>query len=180
MTLTKITEKFGNREGRKISRMAIYRHSKHALAQVNGHRPLTTPVRSDAGESLLQRVETLINESRYIAEQAKTERQWLAATASLREIRSCIELLGKLSGELSSQNINFFAIDLTEDRIREFLDAAKLRGPQVGDFVREQVTKRFGNPTPNLTINFVKPPAREGAPSPTAAVVTGPSLPAER
>lgn len=72
-------------------------------------------------------------------------------------MRSCVELLGKLSGELSSQNINFFNIDLTENRIEEFLDAAKLRGPQVGDFVREQVVKRFGNPVPNLTVQFVKP-----------------------
>jgi hypothetical protein len=82
-------------------------------------------------------VEGLIAESKAIAEKAKSGQQWIAAVSALREVRSCIELMAKLSGELSSANINFFAIDLTESRIQEFLDAAALRGPQVGQFVRD-------------------------------------------
>jgi hypothetical protein len=40
--------------------------------------------------------------TRYAA--AKLERNWPAATSSLREARSCLELLGKLRGEIQQLN----------------------------------------------------------------------------
>lgn len=51
-------------------------------------------------------------------------------------------------------------MELNESRIQEFLDAAALRGPQVGEFVRDQALKRFGHSTPGIAINFVRTPKR--------------------
>ncbi len=50
--------------------------------------------------SLLARVESLMQESEKIAAAAKREKNWAAATSALREARGCLELLGKLRGEL--------------------------------------------------------------------------------
>jgi len=41
-----------------------------------------------------------MQESQKIAAAAKLEKNWPAATSALREARSCLELLGKLRGEL--------------------------------------------------------------------------------
>jgi hypothetical protein len=69
-------------------------------------------------------------------------------------------LMAKLSGELSSANVNFFAMELTEDRIADFIEAAARRGPQVGEFVRDQALKRFGGRPPDIHVHFVDPPKR--------------------
>jgi len=50
--------------------------------------------------SLLDRVESLMQESEKIAAAAKQEKNWPAATSALREARGCLELLAKLRGEL--------------------------------------------------------------------------------
>jgi hypothetical protein len=50
--------------------------------------------------SLLNRVEHLMQESERIAAAAQLEKDWPAATGALREARNCLELLGKLRGEL--------------------------------------------------------------------------------
>jgi hypothetical protein len=86
----------------------------------------------------------LISESRAIVEQAKDGGQLIAAVSALLEVRSCIELLGSLSGEVSSANVNFFAMELTKERIADFIEAAALRPPDVGQFVRDQAMKRLG------------------------------------
>jgi hypothetical protein len=52
--------------------------------------------------NLLSRVETLLRESEAIAKSAKRAKEWPAATAALREARSCLELLGRLRGELQN------------------------------------------------------------------------------
>ena len=155
-TYTKVAEKF-NRPNRPISRSAIVRHSKHVLTpSPEGYRPRGgAPGPEMSGKSLLGRVEALIREHQGLVETAKESGQIIAAVAALREIRANLELQGKLSGEISSQNINFFNIDLTENRIQEFLDAAALRGPQVGQFVRDQAMKRFGTTLPSIAVHFV-------------------------
>jgi hypothetical protein len=93
-------------------------------------------------------------------EQAKDGGQLIAAASAPREVRSCIELLGKLSGELSLANVNFFAMELTKERIADFIEAAALRPPDVGQFVRGQAMKWFGAAAPAISINFVSPPKR--------------------
>jgi hypothetical protein len=51
---------------------------------------------------LLSRVEKIMSRCEIIAEAATRERDWLPAIAASRELRSCLELLGKLSGEIQS------------------------------------------------------------------------------
>jgi hypothetical protein len=79
--------------------------SRPALDRHKGHLPGTI-VKAQQAEvvceatSLLTRVESLMQESQTIAAAAKLERNWPAATSALREARGCLELLGKLRGEL--------------------------------------------------------------------------------
>ena len=76
-----------------------------ALDRHKGHLPgtiinaLQAEVVSEA-TSLLARVENLMHECEKIAAAAKLEKNWSAATSALREARGCLELLGKLRGEL--------------------------------------------------------------------------------
>lgn len=76
-----------------------------ALDRHKGHLPgtiinaLQAEVVSEA-TSLLARVENLMHECEKIAAAAKLEKNWAAATSALREARGCLELLGKLRGEL--------------------------------------------------------------------------------
>jgi hypothetical protein len=83
---------------------------------------------------------------------------FVSAIAALREIRANLELLGKLSGELANQNINFYALDITQERIKEFFAAAKLRSPQLGDYVQRQAREQFGYTPPAVQINFADRP----------------------
>src|ERR1700730_9087665 len=76
-----------------------------ALDRHKGHLPGTI-IKAQQAEvvcestSLLARVESLMQESEKIAAAAKLEKNWPAATSALREARGCLELLGKLRGEL--------------------------------------------------------------------------------
>jgi hypothetical protein len=161
MSYTAVAKKF-NRANRPISRSAITRHSKHVLTpSPQGHRPRGgAPGPAMPGESLVDRVEGLIAEHLAIVETAKASGQLIAAIAALREIRANFELQGKLSGEISSQNINFYMMDITESRIEEFVDAVAKRGPQVGQLLRDRALKTFGHAAPNIQINFVPRPKR--------------------
>ena len=76
-----------------------------ALDRHKGHLPNTIAKALQAevvceATSLLARVESLMQESEKIAAAAKLEKNWPAATSALREARGCLELLGKLRGEL--------------------------------------------------------------------------------
>lgn len=66
----------------------IEKTSAHELAQ---HR---------ASGKLPARVEELITHARNILVAATAKKSWLAAVAALREYRHCLELIGRLSGEL--------------------------------------------------------------------------------
>jgi hypothetical protein len=66
-TYTKVAEKF-NRPNRPITRSAITRHSKHVLTpSPEGHRPRGgAPGPAIQGQSLLERVEWLVEECRAV------------------------------------------------------------------------------------------------------------------
>jgi hypothetical protein len=160
MTATDVARKY-SRPNRPITRQAVARHSRHVLSPAV--RPRTSaPGPAIQGQSLVDRVEGLIAEHLAIVETAKSSGQLIAAIAALREIRANFELQGKLSGEISSQNINFYMMDITESRIEEFVDAVAKRGPQVGQLLRDRALKTFGHAAPNIQINFVPAPKRDG------------------
>jgi len=76
---------------------ALHRHKKHLPAQLVQAQQAEIVTEAT---SLLDRVESLMQESEKIAAAAKQEKNWPAATSALREARGCLELLAKLRGEL--------------------------------------------------------------------------------
>jgi hypothetical protein len=154
ITYTRIAARFSSAD-RPINKVNLCRHRKHLLPKELIRRaPAPKP---EVALTLLDRVENLVSESRTIAEAAKTGQQWIAATSALREVRCCVELLGKLSGELSS-GINFNSFNfanVTEEQITAFLDAVAKRG---GARLRELVMERLGQTAPIFAVNFVAPP----------------------
>ena len=81
----------------QVSRPALDRHKAHLPGTIV--KAQQAEVACEA-TSLLTRVESLMQESEKIAAAAKLEKNWPAATSALREARGCLELLGKLRGEL--------------------------------------------------------------------------------
>jgi hypothetical protein len=81
---------------------SIRRHAQHMAASVVLRAPHEVGQTVQA-VSLLDRVQGLMLEIRQIAEQAKKNKNWTSALGAMRELRGCLELLGKLSGELTAQ-----------------------------------------------------------------------------
>lgn len=81
----------------------LHRHRQHLP-----ERMLQAKQAEEVAEAstLLQRVESLIGDCKGIADRAKKDKNWQAATAALREIRSNLELLGRLSGELQAASMS--------------------------------------------------------------------------
>jgi hypothetical protein len=135
-----ITQKFGHG---KFSYGSVGRHRRHLLPEdVIRKAPPPPP---ETGRSLLDRVETLVTESRTIANAAKTQQQWVAATSALREVRCCLELLGKLTGEISSINFNTFNfanIVLNEEQLCAILENVKSR-PQIRGVFTRLLSEKF-------------------------------------
>jgi hypothetical protein len=93
-------------QGGTISLPALHRHSRAHVAE-------SLVKARDAGElaqadSLLARVEKLMNRSERIARAAEKARQWSPAVSALREVRCCLELLAELQGELQRTQNNVF------------------------------------------------------------------------
>jgi len=85
----------------KTGLWSINRHKKHMAAGVVRAAPYEVSQTLSA-VSLLNRVESLLAECRGIADAAKRNKSWAAAVSALREVRGCIELLGKLDGQLKA------------------------------------------------------------------------------
>jgi hypothetical protein len=84
----------------KLSIDALQRHKSHMGKSI----VRTVPYEAEQALSsvtLLSRVQSLIVEVREIANCAKKNKSWASAISALRELRSCLELLGRMSGELS-------------------------------------------------------------------------------
>jgi len=81
----------------QVSLAALDRHKGHLPGTIVRAQQVAVVCEAT---SLLARVESLMQESEKIATAAKLEKNWPAATSALREARGCLELLGKLRGEL--------------------------------------------------------------------------------
>lgn len=106
-------------------RSALDRHRKHipaALVQAKQAAEV-----ADA-TTLLSRVERLTSRCEALFENAEGRGKWIAAATAAREVRGCLELLGKLSGELQTGGTRV-AINLTQI---ESLNIAALAPEQVG------------------------------------------------
>jgi hypothetical protein len=84
----------------KLSVDALQRHKGHMGKNIARTVPYDAE-QALSSVTLLSRVQSLIVEVREIANCAKKNKSWASAISALRELRSCLELLGRMSGELS-------------------------------------------------------------------------------
>jgi hypothetical protein len=113
-------------------------------------------VKPEIATSLLERIERLIIETRTIAAAAKKERQWISAVAALKEVRACLELLGKLTGEISSSSAtNFNFLNLSEANVTAMLDAVAAKGDLAMAGLRALVHQKLGNAPPVFSVQFM-------------------------
>ncbi len=83
-----------------LSPAAVHRHRTN-------HLPKILTKAKQAGEilestSLMGRIERIMTRCEMIAETATKGKDWMPAIAASRELRGCLELLGKISGEIQS------------------------------------------------------------------------------
>lgn len=154
VTYKRIAAKFSTKM-QPINSVNLCNHRKHLLPKdLVRKAPAPSP---EVSATLLDRIEGLILQSRSIAHAAERSQQWVSATSALREVRCCIELLGKLTGELSSTtNVNFLLGSVTVERVAAFLDSIpKLGGTVLEEKVRAMVVQRFGIMPPHINVEFM-------------------------
>ena len=88
---------------RDISRR--FRMSAAAVARHVAHIPKALAKAKDAAEiadagTLLGRIERLIRRCESISDKAQRAKQWAPAVSALGQLRGCLELLAKISGEI--------------------------------------------------------------------------------
>ena len=81
-----IAERFG------VGSHAVWRHSKHLARSVVCTGP--TP--------LVERVELLMTRLQEICSKAEKRREWRNAVAALKEVRECLELFARVTGQMPS------------------------------------------------------------------------------
>ncbi len=96
--LRKIAERFS------LSTTAVHRHKKHLNGTLIKAREVMKITHAD---SLLEQVKYLQEKSLHILSKAEEIGDYRACTSAINEARKCLELLGKLAGELQEgQTIN--------------------------------------------------------------------------
>ncbi len=98
-----VASRYVTERGRPISHMAVYRHKDECL-------PATLVKAQEAAEvanadTLLAQVRTLQARALGILDTAEGTGQLMAALGAIREARGCLELLGKLMGELDERPV---------------------------------------------------------------------------
>ncbi len=92
----------------QISRSALDRHKKHIPKALTKAKQAETVAETT---TLLSRVEKLAGRCETMVAKAEDAGDWRGAAGAARELRGCLELLGKLNGELQANGarvaINF-------------------------------------------------------------------------
>ena len=87
-----------------LSDSAVYRHKSHLTGTLIKAHEAKEIMHAD---NLLMQVKDLQLKALNILSKAEEAEDWRAATGAIREARGCLELLGKLAGELQEgQQIN--------------------------------------------------------------------------
>jgi hypothetical protein len=82
-----------------VSSFALQRHLQHVAAVV-AKRAQSEEIQTEAAGSLRGRIEQIIVDSRRIMKAAEKKNQFSAALQGVRTQLSCLEVIGKLTGEL--------------------------------------------------------------------------------
>ncbi len=88
------------------SASAVYRHSEHLPRNLVQAREAAEATRAD---DLLGQVRDLQRRTLGVLTQAESTGDLRAATGAIREARGCLELLGKLAGQLAEQHLHTHA-----------------------------------------------------------------------
>jgi hypothetical protein len=84
--------------------MALFRHKSHLNGTLLKSKEAEEIAHAD---NLLNQVRDLQSRALNILSKAEKTKDWRAATSAIREARGCLELLGKLAGELNEvQTVN--------------------------------------------------------------------------
>jgi hypothetical protein len=76
-----------------VSGWSVGRHAQHMHRDINIQS-------ANAGKPLIDRIENVLARIEAIATAATKSKHWTAAVYALREVRACLELVGKMRGEI--------------------------------------------------------------------------------
>jgi len=82
-----------------LSLATIFRHKQHIASMMV---PAVRAREASDADTLLDRVENVVTQCQNIATKAEKRKEWASAVKALREVKSCLELLARLSGELQA------------------------------------------------------------------------------
>lgn len=125
------------------TRSALDRHRKHiapALTQAKQAEEV-----ADA-TTLLSRVEKLMSRCESLLEGATKDKKWAGAAAAARELRGCLELIGKLTGELHSKTLNSNTVNILNEFGNVSLEALLLTATD------EQLEELLKRGAPSVTL----------------------------
>ena len=83
-----------------VGKMALHRHKANHLPQVLVRSQHLKE--ADAADNLLEQVQSIYDKAWDIVNRADSEGKFAPAVGALKECRSCLELIGKLLGEIKS------------------------------------------------------------------------------
>jgi len=83
-----------------IGRDALYRHRERHLPKAMTKAQALKE--QGAADDLVERVEKIFTQAQDLMEKASKDGRYAPAVSALREARSCLELIGKLVGELKT------------------------------------------------------------------------------
>ncbi len=136
MPLRTVAARFG------LGYQSVNRHRSHLV----GKLVYATQAEEVAdANALLSRVEELITELRDLGREARTHKSYAAAASALAQVRGCLDLLGRLSGELQAAASLSFHKHLHLEAQRE----PELQSPEELDL---QIAKQVGQATENFQI----------------------------
>lgn len=80
-----------------LSPTSVYRHKNHIIETLSKAKDIKEKTNS---ESLMEEISNLQARALNILSRTEEAEDWRAANGAIREVRGCLELLGKLAGEL--------------------------------------------------------------------------------
>jgi len=86
-----------------VGDMSLHRHKRNHLPKALGLAKVAKETAQ--GDGLFSQVQTLQNKALSLLEQAEGTGDLRTALMAVKEMRSCMELLGRISGELSPEKI---------------------------------------------------------------------------
>lgn len=125
----------------EITEMSLARHKKNHLPKALSKARAAQEVTQ--GDNLLSQVRSLQHKALSILKQAEAAGELRTALTGVREARSCLELLGKVSGQLPPEKI-LVQIEPTINQIVLIL-RQEIRDPEALQRISQRLLQEAGN-----------------------------------